>query len=90
MRVRKRYGEYKIEKCPICGTTATVKNEQGLPTCVKHKKESLEGLKCSCGSWLDIMNGKYGPYFNCINCGNIRYEKGLEINDYPLKSIGEL
>jgi hypothetical protein len=90
MRIRKRYGDYKVDKCPLCNSVATVKNAQGIPTCVKHRKQELEGLKCSCGSWLDVQNGKYGPYFSCINCGNVKYEKGLEINGYPLMSISDL
>lgn len=89
-RIPKKYGEYKQAKCPFCNSIATVKNEQEIPVCVPHRKESLEGLKCACGSWLDIRNGKYGAYFECINCGNIKYEKGLEINGYPLKGIEEI
>ena len=26
------------------------------------------------------MNGKFGAYFNCINCGNINLRKVFEIN----------
>jgi len=37
-------------------------------------------LKCVCGEWLDIKKGKYGPYFHCLNCGNVSFKKGLEIN----------
>lgn len=88
--MRKKYGEYKKDVCPFCSKIASVKNEQGVPTCQTHKKNLLQDLKCACGDYLDVMTGKYGPYFRCFNCGNINYQKGLVINDYPLKSIEDL
>ena len=60
-------------------------NSQGVPTCLAHKKAQLLDLKCSCGDWLDILKGKYGPYFNCMKCGNVTFRRGLEINQ-PIKA----
>ncbi|PIN80388.1 hypothetical protein COV13_03635 [Candidatus Woesearchaeota archaeon CG10_big_fil_rev_8_21_14_0_10_32_9] len=90
MMRKKVYGEYQVPKCPFCNSVATIKNNQGIPVCPHHKKEQLENLKCSCGATLDLMQGKYGPFFKCINCNLINYKKGLELNGYPLKSINDL
>ena len=76
---RKVYGSYQTPKCAICGKLATAKNKQGLEVCRLHKEDELDSIKCTCGSWLDIRQGKYGSYFNCINCGNISFRKGMEI-----------
>ena len=88
--MKKVYGAYKVLVCPFCGSTASVKNPQGVPTCTKHSKMLLEDMKCLCGAYLDIKEGKFGPFFTCENCGIIRFSRGLEINDYPLKSIIDL
>ncbi len=88
--MRKRYGESKVEICPFCGKQATTRNKQKVPTCTSHRDMLLEGLKCACGDYLDVMSGKYGPFFSCMHCGNINYKKGLDMNDYPLKSIEDL
>ena len=79
---RKVYGASKVDKCPFCSKQATVRNKQGLPVCSAHKDTSLEGVKCVCGEVLDLRVGKWGPYFNCINCGNITYRKAMEINSH--------
>ena len=88
--MKKVYGEYKTDKCPFCGKIASAKNDQKIPTCSKHKKIDLQGLKCACGDYLDVASGKYGPYFRCFNCGNVNYQKGLSLNGYPLVSIEDL
>src|SRR3989338_11434412 len=80
MYIPKRYGESKIDNCPFCGKIGVTKNKQGVPVCSNHKDDELKDLKCLCGGWLDIFEGKYGPYFRCINCGNINFKKGIEIN----------
>lgn len=80
MRIPKRYGESKIQKCPFCEKQATSKNKQGIPTCQKHKDELLGDLKCACGEYLESKTGKFGPYFNCINCGNINFKKAMGMN----------
>jgi hypothetical protein len=80
MRIPKKYGQSKIDNCPFCGKIGVTKNKQGIPVCINHKDSKLEDLKCVCGEYLDIRQGKYGPYFNCMNCGNINFRKGLEMN----------
>jgi len=80
MRIPKRYGSYRVDKCPFCGKQATTSNKQGVPTCIKHKDNELLDLKCACGDWLDLMDGKYGPYFKCMKCGNVSFSRALEIN----------
>lgn len=82
---KKVYGSYKTPDCPFCGKRATQKNEQGLEVCPEHIKKTMQDIKCTCGSWLETRSGKFGPYFNCINCGNINYQKGLEMKDITMK-----
>jgi len=81
MRIPKKYGQSKINKCPFCGVQATFQNKQGVPVCRKHKEFSIDDLRCVCGEPLEPKSGKFGPYFNCINCGNINFRKGLEMNE---------
>ncbi|MCF7872204.1 hypothetical protein K9L97_04170 [Candidatus Woesearchaeota archaeon] len=87
---KKIYGASKIDECFICGEQSTIKNKQGLTTCQKHKDEELLDVKCACGDWLDIKQGKYGTFFLCMQCGPINLKKGLEINGYPLKTADQL
>jgi len=79
MRIPKRYGQSKAQNCPFCGKAAVTSNKQGIPVCIKHKGDNLD-LKCVCGEYLDVKNGKFGPYFHCMNCGNINFNKGLSMN----------
>ena len=85
MFIPKRYGESKISSCPFCGKNSITKNSQGIPVCAGHKTEKLDDLKCVCGELLDLLEGKWGPYFRCLNCGNINFKRGLEMN----QNIGE-
>ena len=78
--IPKRYGQSKIDVCPFCQKQAITKNKQGLPVCIAHKGEMLDGLKCICGSTLDIKSGKFGVFFSCYRCGNMNLKKALEIN----------
>ena len=80
MRIPKRYGESQKNECPICGKAAVTANNQGVPVCMEHKNNSLDNFKCVCGGYLDLKNGKFGPYFHCMNCGNINFRKGIEMN----------
>lgn len=80
MHIPKRYGQSKIINCPFCGKQAITKNSQGIPVCLEHKKSLLPDMKCICGEWLDIKNGKFGPYFYCMKCGNINFNRALEMN----------
>ena len=78
-RGRKQYGQSKVAYCSFCGKIATLKGETGLDVCMLHKSQKLEEIKCTCGKWLEQRDGKFGAYFNCINCGNVNYAKAMEI-----------
>ncbi|MBS3157742.1 hypothetical protein J4206_00470 [Candidatus Woesearchaeota archaeon] len=80
MYIPKRYGMSKIDSCPFCQKNATTLNSQKVPVCAAHKQDQLDGLKCICGSTLDILNGKFGVFFSCMKCGNISLKKVLEFN----------
>jgi len=84
-RKKKVYGSYKKTTCPFCNRTATKKNEQGLDVCHLHTKNRMQEFKCLCGSWLELKVGKFGSYFNCIKCGNMNYNKGMEIKSTTQK-----
>jgi len=87
MRIPKRYGESRIDNCPFCGKICVTKNKQGVPVCQGHKDSELENLKCVCGGWLDVKAGKWGAYFFCMNCGNISYRKGIDMNPQISKDM---
>ncbi len=89
MHIPKRYGESRNQDCPFCGKQSITQNEQGIPTCLEHKNESLDGFKCICGEWLDVKFGKWGPYFHCMRCGNVSWSKGMEINQGKLEKRAE-
>ncbi|HLC70385.1 MAG TPA: hypothetical protein VJI32_00120 [Candidatus Nanoarchaeia archaeon] len=76
---KKVYGQSKLSNCTFCGRTATQKTEVGLEVCYLHTKEQLNDIKCTCGSWLEQRSGKFGPYFNCLRCGNVNFKKAMEI-----------
>jgi hypothetical protein len=80
MRIPKRYGHSKVDSCPFCNKIGTVKNNQGVSVCENHKNSAIQDLKCVCGDYLDLRNGKYGAYFNCMNCGNMNMNKVLSMN----------
>jgi len=80
MHIPKRYGESRVEKCPFCRQQATAVNAQGIPVCPSHKGAELGEMKCVCGEYLELRAGKFGPFFNCLNCGNMNLRKTLEIN----------
>ena len=88
-RTKKVYGEYKTSNCPFCGKIATQMNEQGINVCRFHTKTKFEEIKCTCGKWLETRRGKFGPYFNCVNCGNISYNKGLEMKTMTTPTFKE-
>lgn len=81
MYIPKRYGQSKDVSCPFCGKQAIAKNKQGLNVCMEHKTQVMEEIKCTCGSWLEQKVGKFGPYFNCLNCGNINFNKAMEMKE---------
>jgi hypothetical protein len=80
MFIPKKYGQSQIKKCPWCQSIAVAENSQRVPVCFKHKENYFENVKCSCGKFIDLMHGKFGSFFVCINCGIISMKKALEIN----------
>jgi endogenous inhibitor of DNA gyrase (YacG/DUF329 family) len=84
MRIPKRYGESKKYECPFCGKTAITENNQGVPVCLAHKNEELMNLKCVCGEYVDLLKGKFGPYFHCMRCGNVNFNRIIEFNERAL------
>jgi hypothetical protein len=87
-KVPKRYGQSRTASCPFCGAMAIAKNAEGLSVCMAHKKASqkdersgLNDIKCKCDSYLELRNGKYGMYFNCLNCGNVKYDDGMVLKN---------
>ncbi len=87
MRIPKRYGQSKISFCPFCTRTATQQNSQGIDVCPHHVKQVLEEIRCICGSWLEQRSGKFGPYFNCVKCGNINFKKAMEMRTVKESNI---
>ena len=81
MYIPKRYGQSRIDRCPFCDKQATAKNKQGIPVCAVHKNSIMNEMKCACGEYLELKNGKYGIFFNCMKCGNMNLMKVLEINE---------
>lgn len=79
MYIPKKYGASKKTNCPFCDRLATTHNEQKVPVCRLHTTKELEEIKCICGSYLALEIGAYGPYFSCINCGNINFKKGMKM-----------
>ncbi len=82
-KAKKVYGQSMERTCPFCHKIATQKNPQGLNVCYQHTKQVMEDIKCACDKWLEQRVGKFGPYFNCMKCGNISYAKAME-----MKSLG--
>jgi hypothetical protein len=78
---KKSYGQYQNLKCPFCERMATHKNKKGVAVCFRHQEISLDEFKCTCGEWLEAKESQFGPYFRCINCGNVSYQKALEMKE---------
>ena len=81
MHIPKKYGQSKVDSCPFCNKQSTTQNSQGVPVCSAHKTAIMNDMKCVCGDYADLMTGKYGFYFRCINCGNLNKNKVLERNE---------
>jgi len=77
--MRKIYGLSKIDSCPFCNKQSVTKNKQGVPVCNLHKEALIPDIKCACGEYLEILSGKYGVFFKCINCGNISMKRALDL-----------
>ena len=80
MFIPKKYGQSKVDKCPFCQKQATAMNSQALPVCTEHREEILDDLKCVCGSILEMLHGKFGVFFKCMNCGGMNLKKAMEFN----------
>jgi len=89
MYIPKRYGQSRQDGCPFCGKLSTTTNSQKIPVCSTHKNSILGDMKCACGEYLDLKNGKFGAFFTCMNCGCISMNKALEFNDVKDISIEE-
>lgn len=76
----KRYGQSKVDSCPFCAKTALLKNGQDIPVCKDHQSQNLPELSCLCGEPLELLQGKFGVFFTCINCGNMNFKKALTMN----------
>ena len=70
-----------ITECVFCGRQAVSKNQQNFPVCVVHKKEEFPDMKCVCGGFLTVKEGKYGSFFLCGECGPISVKKAIEMNN---------
>ncbi|NOZ80981.1 MAG: hypothetical protein GXP63_04880 [DPANN group archaeon] len=79
MRIPKRYGQSRTSACPFCGKQGITHNDQGIPVCNAHRSTRLPDIRCVCGEWLEVATGRFGPYFRCLNCGNINFRRGLEM-----------
>src|SRR3989338_942011 len=80
MFIPKKYGQSQIKTCPWCQGVSLTENYQKVPVCLKHRDNYFENVKCSCGKFIDLMHGKFGSFFTCINCGIISMKKALEVN----------
>lgn len=85
MYKKKVYGQSRSDFCPFCNKKATVTNKDGLYVCREHVNKQMEAIVCTCGEYLDQRSGKFGPYFNCFNCGNISFAKGMELKQLGIK-----
>ncbi len=79
MRMKKVYGLSRMHSCPFCSKQALSKSVQGIPVCKDHTQTRMPEVKCACGSWTELREGKWGPYFLCRMCGPISFAKGLEM-----------
>ncbi len=53
-------------RCVKCGTTATIYNKEGIPTCSRHAKEKVSAPTCpECKSLMVLRSGKYGGFWGC-------------------------
>ncbi len=77
---RKQYGASQTPTCVFCGSSAYAKNTQGFVACADHKHAQVGACKCSCGEWLNELDGKYGKFFACPQCGTLNISKVKSLN----------
>ncbi|MFT4307839.1 MAG: hypothetical protein ACMXYM_00520 [Candidatus Woesearchaeota archaeon] len=80
MMRRKVYGQSENTICAFCGKQATTRNTERVPVCKDHRSAKLEEVKCTCGRFMDVKEGKWGPFFVCPACGPVSFEKARERN----------
>jgi hypothetical protein len=85
MYIPKRYGQSKIENCTFCDKRGLLKNTQGLIVCSDHRNKVMDDLKCACGNFLELRQGKFGPFYTCMNCGIISIKKAQEMQGMQKK-----
>lgn len=85
MFLKKTYGQSKVASCPFCGAQATTQNSQNIPVCRNHTNDKMPDIKCVCGEWLDLREGKWGPFYTCFNCGIVNMTKAQELMDLQSK-----
>ena len=64
----------------MCNELATERNAQSIPVCKKHKHKIIT-LTCTCGNTFELLEGKWGTYANCPDCGNTTLRKALQKNE---------
>ncbi len=81
--MRKVYGQSTSSECIFCNTRALLLNAQKFPVCNTHRESLVDtdALRCTCGGYLDIRNGKFGAFFTCMHCGPRSISKIKELND---------
>ena len=77
MRLPKIYGESKTSQCPFCSKPAMAISCQKVPVCKNHVDAKLPDIRCACGSWLEMKEGKWGPFFVCLRCGPVSFKKAI-------------
>ena len=65
--------------CFFCENKATTRNSDGLMVCERHRKEVFQAPCPYCGGTLEVMNGRYGEYFKCLN---IKCDQNISIKKY--------
>ena len=85
--MKKTYGSYQVNQCIFCGTAAYSVNPQGIPVCNNHKSAEvdMDAIRCACGDYLDIKEGKFGAFFLCMKCGPRSIAKVKEINTITIR-----
>lgn len=76
---KKIYGQSREQTCMFCEKRATTENEQGLPSCIKHKNDLMDDKVCVCGEYMCIKKSKWGAFFLCPNCGPISMNKAMSM-----------
>jgi hypothetical protein len=90
MYIPKRYGQSKEENCTFCDAKGLHKNRQGLIVCLGHKDKVMDDMKCICGHFLELREGKFGPFYTCMNCGIVSVKKALEMQGMQKKEKVEV